>query len=268
MLVVVNFFSFVSMSLPSSMGRSFRKRRPCPRAVRIRRDLRARSSSSRTFTRRPDEVLQDILALLTRKSSSLASRLQTLQDLLRELPAWMEWTRHADAVVGSTYQAILKEDQGKGDGHDDDDAKQAQDELEVNFAKELIRLSGNVEYIDAPIVERMAEDEQLNLAFLNWLNFVHAPNDPERHARDEGGTWFTTRAMHDVLTNGWRLHIPSRTLYEPPSTPPRRPVESSLQRAVSPLRRLLSSPPRGRRSARIAAQRRSSLAPPPPRSDA
>ena len=230
------------MTLPSPLYPAFRKRTPYTRATRIRRDLLARSSTRYPFTRRPDLILQDILSLLTRKSASLAARLQTLQDLLGELPAWTDWPPRAHSVVSSTVQGLRKE------GNEEEKGKDAlTDKIEQSYsgaseqilANELIRLNGGVEFIDERTFEN--KDPSLPLIWLEWLTCVQSPNDPNCHVRDDEGEWQTLEDLRYTIGCGGRLHIPSRTLfYRVPRAgaspalqrPPRKLVPSSSRKSA------------------------------------
>ena len=220
---------------------SFRKRIPCTRATRVQRDLAALSSTSRRFTRRPAQILQDILSLLAQKSGSLDSRIQVLQDLLTKLPTWMEWTPRTDNVVISALKTFdEEEDQEKKSSTSD--KKEMLHETEARLVDELIRLNGNVDYIDKHVFTW--DNKPFDIAFIRWLHHIKTPETSSGlYIKDEEDQFVDPGTLRRLLSAGGRLHIPTRTIEAPPQlrTPPKTP------------------PAVLRRSARIATQTRRGL---------
>ena len=236
------------MTLRTPLGTPFRKPGPCSRAMRIRRELRAASSTSRRFTRSKTRLLQDILSLLQRKSSSLDVRLRSLQEVLGNLPPWTEWTSREDALVESSFHALDQEEEGPVYGMaEEHDVKKvgtpAARTTEDFLSRELIKFNDGDEYLDRNIFD--VTREELEVAFYRWLYHTGDPENSRNHVKTEEGEWAPDGVLRHTLLSGGRLHIPTRTLREPSATdpdappPPQTPLRS---RAVHG--RGVSTPPR------------------------
>ena len=232
------------MTFPSLTYPGFRKGSPCTRAVRIQRDLSALAPGTGRLARTVKQILHDILALLTRKSVSLESRIETLQDLLTKLPPWTEWTNREDDVVSSVLQALPFP---TTDTHEPS-------VVEEILATELITLHGNVPTLSARDF-RDVQDTRFLFVYTNWLRNVSSP-DPEAkdcHVQDEHGQWISDDMLRERLERGWSLHIPTRRLGRFPdvhaplkeertSPPPRTSSALSPSRRISLLDDIRNTP--------------------------
>ena len=236
------------MVFPSSLGASYRKTRPCPRALRIQRDLRNLDSASRRSERNLTRLLQNILSALRDRSSSYEARLNMLQDLLSQLPPWTEWNARTDDLVESVYQFVERPHlgyDGKSMEHDVKEAGTPQRRVAERVLRDkLIAFNGGSEFIDEQAYQ--AEDVNLGRAFADWLR---CDGDPTNHVKLIDGQWVSNQVLRRVFLRGGRLHIPTRTLEDPgsdspPRTPPRRSALDRSRSSLSPTRpRSGSSPP-------------------------
>ena len=232
------------MTFPSLTYPSFCKPRPCTRAVRIQRDLSALAPGSGPLTRSTRQILHDILALLTRKSVSLESRIDTLQDLLTKLPPWTEWTNREDDVVSSALQALPFPTADTREPYTREPSV-----VEEVLATELITLHGNVPTLSARDF-RDVQDIRFLFFYTNWLRNVSSPDPEEKdcHVQDEHGQWISDDMLREKLERGWSLHIPTRRLgrfpdvHAPPkeerTSPPPPPPPPRTSTAQSPSRRI------------------------------
>ena len=198
----------------------FSKGAPRSRAFRIQRDLRAHPRARTYPYDTPRQVLNSILALLQKASTSVDQRLSELFDHLKSMPPWTKWSPHTDAVVSSTFQGLHKEAEIQ---MTTDDAKEMYDkaraETEALIADELIRLNGNRTYLDHNIFKESDPNEELAATFFQWLLHVEATEDPECHVQNEDGHWLNNQQLRDILRRGGRLHITTRTVIDAPRTP-------------------------------------------------
>ena len=230
------------MTFPSLTYPSFCKPRPCTRAIRIQRDLSALAPGTGQLTRSVRQILQDILALLTRQSGTLESRINTLQDLLTKLPPWTQWSSREDDVVSSALQALP---------FPTADTRDPSAVVEEILATELITLHGNVPTLSARDF-RDVQDTRFLFVYTNWLRNVSSP-DPEAkdcHVQDEHGQWISDDMLREKLERGWSLHIPTRRLGRFPdvhaplkeerTSPPPPPPPPRTSSALSPPSRRIS----------------------------
>ena len=190
---------------------AFCKGVPRSRAFRMQRDLRTHPRPRAYPYDTSRQVLNSILTLLQKTSTSVDKKLGEVFEHLKSMPPWTEWSPHADAVVSATLQNLHKQ----ADVTADDRKELFEEDLsnaELVLASELIRLNGNVPYLDYKVFKDASED--LGLAFVAWLHHIADTEDPECHVRNEQGTWVTNTDLRDILLGGGRLHIPSRTVLE------------------------------------------------------
>lgn len=204
------------MSLPSTMHRPYCKRSPCSRATRIQRDLHSLPHVPRRPLRKPQQILQDILSLLGKKSTSIQARLESLQQLLSNLPAWTQWESREDDVMTSIIR----------------DMKPASTDrqrfiVEHELADELMRNNGNVPYVTSRDFEEHREDlGKFTLLYTTWLSGTSSPEQKDCHVKDDHGRWIDDDKLREHMLDGWHLHIPTRTLHNLPQTSPARFSES------------------------------------------
>lgn len=231
------------MVFPSQLGASYRKTRPCPRALRIQRDLRNLDSASRRSERNLTRLLQNILSAVRDQSSSYETRFTLLHDLLSQLPPWTEWDARTDDVVESVYQALERPAlgyDGKSMEHDVKEAGTPQRRSTERLLRDrLIALNGGSEFINEQAYQG---EEKFGQAFADWLRCDGDPNNGANHVKLIDGTWVSNQVLRRAFLRGGRLHIPTRTVEDPgDGTPPQTPPRSALVR-----RRLSFSLPRPR----------------------
>ena len=195
------FESSEAMSFPSQRYPSFCKSSPCTRATRIKRDLRT-LGQTQSFKRpkSTNALLQEVLLIFQRKSTSFEKRLEALQDLLSQMPSWRNWSAKENDAESSLFGDLPSVDAFKGTGS-----------LEKIMADELIELNNNVATITAEDLD-VDISGRLTFVFKNWLECVTAPNNPKCHVRDENGDWIDDNTLKDRLENQFMLHIPTRTI--------------------------------------------------------
>lgn len=189
-----------------SLRPAFFKSAPTSRAARIYKSLRY---PGRTPPGTPPMatrlILREILRLLTKKTDTLESRFDELLALLNKLPAWTEWTKHEDAVIGSTLNefGVSKNETGRN----------MDDIQESMLAQELIRENGNVAYLMQKDLQPSHSSGRFLFLYTQWLHHRSSPKDPDCHVQDDQGQWLDDDTLRRRLRDGWRLHIPTRSLH-------------------------------------------------------
>ena len=192
---------------------SFSKGTPRSRAFRMRRDLRAHPRARSLPYDTTRQVLNSILALLQKTSTSANQRLGELFKHLKSMPPWPEWSSQTDAAVSSAVQKLKTQDLVLME--EDSKYEDQRSDAELIMASKLVRLNGNVAYLDYNVFKDASEE--LGLAFVSWLHYDASAEDGDCHVKNEHGMWLNTSEVRDILMRGGRLHVPTRTVIEVPA---------------------------------------------------
>ena len=196
------------------------KRAPCSRAARIRRRLRRVGSIAHTRpSKSSQQVLQDILKVLMDTSGALSGRLEQLYKALEKLPRWTEWSTKEDTFIAPALQEFM--------GIKDEEKVHS----ERILAEELVRQNGNTPYLEYKDLTR--EDGPFMFLYTQWLTSLHSPQSVQHHIQTDDGQWVNDATVRKRLRDGWKLHIPSRTL-RPGATRPFQEIKSTFTH--SPMR--------------------------------
>ena len=181
------------------------KRTPCSRSTRIQRDLRTLSSTSRGLTRSTQQILQDILTLLNKKSGSAQTRVETFEALLEKLPLWTQWDSREDDVVSSVSRVL---NPGPSDKN--------HSVVEKELTDALMQGHGNIPWVSARDFDEDMSTERgrFLMLYTAWLNNTCSPEQKDCHVRDEQHHWVDDSTLRARINDGWHLHIPTRTLHQ------------------------------------------------------